>query len=356
MLVRRIGIVTTGCCLSVTARAQAVTPASVPSYDTGQTLQEVTVTAQRLKLLGTASTASEGVVADQELQLTPAYRPGQVLETVPGLIVTSHSGEGKANQYLMRGYNLDHGTDLATFVDGMPINQPTHAHGQGYTDLNFMIPELGDDITYTKGLYYANVGDFGAVGSVQVDYRDTTPAQVAVSAGSLGFRRIFAADSTPLAAGNLPGAPRVQHYDGPFENPDDARKENTVLRYSRGDQHNGYSITGMLYHQLWNNTTDIPLRAISDGVVPNRFGTLDPSDGGRAQRASLSTQNHEALGTGQLSASSFFIYNQLHLYNDFAHYLVDPLHGDQEDQVREPPSLRRSRRLFAAGAAGAVRQ
>src|SRR5580692_2005305 len=119
-------------------------------------LQEVTVTAKRLELLGKASTASEGVVDDQELQLTPQYRPGQLLETVPGLIVTLHSGEGKANQYLLRGYNLDHGTDLETYVDGVPINQVTHAHGQGYTDLNFMIPELADQITYTKGPYYAN--------------------------------------------------------------------------------------------------------------------------------------------------------------------------------------------------------
>src|SRR5271154_921064 len=117
---------------------------------TATSLEEVVVTAVRLKLLGTTATASEGVVTDQELQLTPQYRPGQLLETVPGLIVTLHSGEGKANQFLMRGYNLDHGTDLETYVDGMPINQPTHAHGQGYTDLNFLIPELADGLTYTK--------------------------------------------------------------------------------------------------------------------------------------------------------------------------------------------------------------
>ncbi len=137
--------------------------AEAPAADS-ESLPQVTVTAKRLELLGTASTASEGVVDDQELQLAPQYRPGQLLETVPGLIVTLHSGEGKANQYLMRGYNLDHGTDLETYVDGMPINQPTHAHGQGYTELNFMIPELADGLSYTKGPYYANVGDFGAVG------------------------------------------------------------------------------------------------------------------------------------------------------------------------------------------------
>ena len=302
-------------------------PAPLPG-----SLQEVTVTAQRLELLGTASTASEGVVADQELQLTPQYRPGQLLETVPGLIVTLHSGEGKANQYLMRGYNFDHGTDLETYVDGMPINQPTHAHGQGYTDLNFMIPELADGITYTKGPYYANVGDFGAVGSVRVSYRDTIADQVSATVGTLGFQRIFAAGSQALGDGHLLAAVEVQHYDGPFVTPDDARKENLVLRYSEGDEHNGYSVTGMYYHQLWTNTTDIPLRAIAEGLVPNRFGTLDPTDGGHAQRASLSFNYHATLGDGQFTASAFFIYNQLHLFNDFTHYLVDPVHGDQEDQ------------------------
>jgi hypothetical protein len=255
-----------------------------------------------------------------------------MLETVPGLIVTLHSGEGKANQFLMRGYNLDHGTDLAIYVDAMPINQPTHAHGQGYTDLNFMIPELADGLSYTKGPYYANVGDFGAVGSVRASYRDTIADQVSASVGTLDYQRIFTAGSEALGDGHLLAAAEVQHYDGPFENPDAARRENAVLRYSEGDEHNGYSVTGMFYYQLWNNTTDIPIRAITEGLVPNRFGTLDPTDGGRAQRASLSVQYHETLGDGQFSASSCFIYNQLHLYNDFTHFLVDPVHGDQEDQ------------------------
>jgi hypothetical protein len=296
-------------------------------------LDQITITAKRIDLLGTAETASVGVVADEEIQLTPAYRPGQLFETVPGLIVTLHSGEGKANQFLMRGYNLDHGTDLATFVDGMPINQPTHAHGQGYTDLNFMIPELADEITYTKGTYYPSVGDFGALGSLHVGYRDTMPDEVLATAGTLDFQRVLAAGSTALGSGHLLAASEVQHYDGPFVTPDDARKVNEVLRYSEGDERSGYSITAMYYHQLWTNTTDIPIRAIEEGVVPDRFGTLNPTDGGRAQRASLSFQFHESLGGGQFSASAFYTYNQLHLWNDFTHYLVDPIHGDQEDQL-----------------------
>jgi TonB dependent receptor/TonB-dependent Receptor Plug Domain len=313
---------------SVIAAEAADTTDFVPG-----SLQVITVTAQRLELLGTAGTASEGVVDDQELQLAPQYRPGQLLETVPGLIVTLHSGEGKANQYLMRGYNLDHGSDLETYVDGMPINQPTHAHGQGYTDLNFMIPELADQITYTKGPYYANVGDFGAVGSVRVNYRDTIEDQVSATAGTLGFQRILSAGSQALGSGNLLAAVEVQHYDGPFLNPDDARKGNLVLRYSQGDDKSGYSVTAMAYHQLWTNTTDIPIRAIAEGLVPNRFGTLDPTDGGRAWRSSLSFNDYATIGDGQFTGSVFFIDNQLHLYNDFTHFLVDPVHGDQEAQI-----------------------
>jgi hypothetical protein len=289
--------------------------------------------------LGTAQTASEGVVTDEELQLIPAYRPGQLMETVPGLIVTLHSGEGKAGQYLLRGYNLDHGTDLATYVDGMPINQPTHAHGQGYIDMNFMVPELADGLTYTKGPYYANVGDFGAVGSVRMSYRDTIEDQLALTVGTYGFQRVFAAGSQALGNGNLLAAIELQHYDGPFDAPDDARKENFVLRYSEGDGLNGYSVTAMLYHQLWTNTTDIPLRAIAEGIVPDRFGTLDPSDGGRAWRSSLSFNDHATIGNGQFTGSAFFIDNQLHFYSDFTHFLVDPIHGDQENQLENRQAL-----------------
>jgi len=327
-------------CLSAAGAESSTESAAVSSPAAADpSLNEITVTALRLGLLGTAETASEGVVADEELQLLPAYRPGQLLETVPGLVVTLHSGEGKANQYLMRGYNLDHGTDLETYVDGMPINQPTHAHGQGYTDLNFMIPELADGLAYTKGTYYANVGDFGAVGSVHIGYRDVIPDRLAATVGMYGFQRVFSAGTQPLGDGHLLAAVELQHYDGPFETPDDQREENFVLRYSEGDAQNGYSVTGMVYHGLWTNTTDIPLRAITEDLVPDRFGTLDPSDGGRAWRASLSYDCHATIGGGQLTASSFFIDNQLHLYNNFTHFLTDPIHGDQEDQIENRHSL-----------------
>lgn len=319
--------------------AAAALDATATAASIDLVLQQVTITAQSETPLDTVQTASEGAVTNEELQLSPVYRPGQLLETVPGLIVTLHSGEGKANQYLLRGYNLDHGTDLETYVDGMPVNEPTHAHGQGYTDLNFMIPDLVDGLSYTKGPYYANVGDFGAVGSIHLDYRDVIADQAQVTAGMFGFQRLFSAGSQALGDGHLLEALEVQHYGSPFATPDDARKETEVLRYSAGDERDGYSVTGMVYHQLWTNTTDIPIRAITEGLVPNRFGSLNPSDGGRAWRSSLSFDDHISVGNGELTSSAFVIDNQLHLWNDFTHYLVDPVHGDQEEQYENRRTL-----------------
>jgi outer membrane receptor protein involved in Fe transport len=195
-----------------------------------------------------------------------------------------------------------------------------------------MIPELANQITYTKGPYYADVGDFGAVGSVHIGYRDTIPFQASVGIGTLGYEHLFMAGSEKLGTGELLQAVELQHYDGPFTTPDNARKGNAVLRYSQGTQSTGWSLTAMAYHQDWTNTTDIPLRAITEGLVSNRFGTLDPSDGGHATRASLSGEYHTEAGAGQLSASTYYIYNRLNLINDFTHFLVDPVHGDQEDQ------------------------
>ena len=295
-------------------------------------LQEVTVSAQRLSLIGSAQTASEGIIVQEELALVPAFRPAQVLETVPGLDVTIHSGEGKAGQYLLRGYNLDHGTDLAVFIDDMPINEPTHTHGQGYTDLNFLFPQLATNVTYTKGTYYANVGDFASVGSVHINYLDTLMDQAAVTVGTLGYYNVMSAGSTELGSGRLLGAIEAQSYDGPWTIPGDQRKVNSVVRFSQGDQHDGYSVTGMFYKDTWNAQTDQPERALTEGLISSVWDQLDKTDGGDAQRASVSTVFHETLGGGQLTANAYVINNRLTLWNDFTHYLVDPVDGDQEQQ------------------------
>jgi hypothetical protein len=294
-------------------------------------IDEIKVTAERLGLLGTTTTASEGVVVNDELSLTPAYRVGQLLETVPGLQVTSHSGEGKANQYLLRGYNLDHGTDLATFVDGMPVNEPTHAHGQGYTDLNFLIPELATNVKYRKGTYYADEGDFSSVGAVHINLLNRLDDQVSLTGGTLGYRRLFAGGSTALDGGALLGAFELLRYDGPWVDPDDLRKINAVLRFSEGSATDGVSVTLMHYRGNWNSTTDQPERAIAAGLI-SRFGSLDPSDGGEAQRSSLTLQYVTPIGAGEVAAGAYVFGNRLTLWNDFTHFLVDPVNGDQEAQ------------------------
>jgi hypothetical protein len=294
-------------------------------------LQEVVVTAVREGLIGSAATSSQGVVVRDELELLPAFRPGQLLETVPGLVVTTHSGEGKANQYLLRGFSLDHGTDLATFIDGMPVNGRTHAHGQGYTDLNFLIPELAAGLVFTKGPYFAAQGDFSSVGSVHMELLDTFGGELAATGGSLDYQRIFAAGSEPLADGHVLAASEVVHYDGPWDHPDDLRKVNAVLRYARGEHDDGYSLTAMFYHGEWNATTDQPQRAIDQGLI-GRFGSLDPSDGGLAQRWSLSAQFGQVMAGWQLKANAYVIGNQLTLWNNFTHFLDDPVNGDQHAQ------------------------
>jgi outer membrane receptor protein involved in Fe transport len=303
-------------------------PDSGPEGD----LSEVTVISSRLNLLGTATTASQGSVTEQELDLRPAYRVGQLLESVPGLVVTVHSGEGKANQYLARGFNLDHGTDIANFVDDMPVNRPTNTHGQGYSDLNFIVPELSNGLDYTKGPYYASVGDFGSVASTHMHLANEIPDQVALSGGTLGVYNAFAGGTAHLdEQDRLLGGVYYGHVDGPFTHPDDFRKVAGALRFSHGTDADGYSATAMYFHGEGNMTTDQPVRAVQEGLI-SRWGTLDPTDGSLSERFSLSGHYGASGDAWKSSTSVYFIHSKMILWNDFTHYLDDPINGDQEEQ------------------------
>jgi outer membrane receptor protein involved in Fe transport len=294
-------------------------------------IEEVVSTAARSQLLGVAATSSQGLVEKSELDLLPAFRPGALLETVPGLTVTSHSGEGKANQYLLRGFNLDHGTDLGIFYDGMPVNETSHAHGQGYSDLNFIIPEAAAGVDFTKGPYFASEGDFSSVGAVHTRLVDMIADQVTVTGGTLGYQRVFGAASRLIGEDTLMGMAEFVHYDGPWVNPDNLRKVNALLRYVHGDEANGFNVSGMFYRGSWNATTDQPERAITAGLI-TRYGSLDPTDGGESMRMSLTAQYHADLGDGHLDANAYIVNNRLTLINNFTHFLDDPVHGDQESQ------------------------
>ncbi|WP_414645515.1 TonB-dependent receptor [Bradyrhizobium sp. 6(2017)] len=277
--------------------------------------------------------ASARQISGDEVNARPVSRVGEVLEAVPGLIVTQHSGEGKANQYFLRGFNLDHGTDLAITVDGMPVNMPTHGHGQGYADINFLIPELIQSMDVRKGPYYADKGDFASAGAVDINYLSRLPKNIVeLTAGSFGYQRAMAAGSTKVGDGTMLAAFEANKYNGPWDVPDDIRKLNGVLRYSRGTATDGFSLTAMAYSNGWNSTDQVAQRAIDQGLI-DRYGSLNPTDGGTSSRFSLSGNWAQASEYGQTKLNAYVIRSSLQLYNDFTYFLDDPVNGDQFSQT-----------------------
>ena len=284
-------------------------------------------------LVGIASAASQGAVTAAQVGARPVMRPGEVLETVPGMMISQHSGEGKANQYYLRGFNLDHGTDFSTTVAGVPVNMPTGAHAHGYADVGFLIPELVSGVQFKKGPYFADEGDFSAAGAANINYvnRLDNPI-VRLSAGTQGWGRLLAAASPRAGAGTVLGALEVTHNDGPWARPDDYRKVNGVLRYSRGDSRNGFSLTGMGYWADWDSTDQVAGRAVASGLI-SRFGFLDPSDGGRTSRQSVAAEFQRSNGPSAIRATGFVLHNRLNLFSNFTYFLDDPDNGDQFEQA-----------------------
>jgi outer membrane receptor protein involved in Fe transport len=276
--------------------------------------------------------ASQLTVSGEDLNARPVTRPGEVLEAVPGLIVTQHSGEGKANQYFLRGYNLDHGTDLAISVDDVPINLRTHAHGQGYADLNWLMPETVNSLDIRKGPYFADEGDFSSAGNLHIGLIDSVPKAVAeITAGSFGYRRIFGMDSAKVGDGTVLIAGEAGTYDGPWVNPDDTHKLNSLVRYTEGTALDGFSLTGMAYSNKWNSTDQVPQRAIASGQI-GLFGSEDPTDGGNTNRFALSARVAQSDDAGSWKANAFIVKSQLDLFNNFTYFLTDPTLGDQFHQ------------------------
>ncbi len=317
-------------------------PAQVPSpqlqtRDTArvQVVDTLVVTGRYDDLIGIAGTASEGRVGAADLRLRPIAREGELLETVPGFIVTQHSGEGKANQYFVRGFNLDHGTDFQTRIEGMPLNLPSHAHGQGYTDLNPLIPELVDYIDYRLGVYHAELGDFGSAGGAEFHLMRRLDRPFAgVSAGEDGLAGLAAGGSVEVAGGDLLVGGEARSYDGPWELSQDLRKFSTLARYSREGEASGFSLLAMAYRNTWNATDQIPRRAVDRGLI-GRFGHIDASDGGHTQRYSLSGQWRHAGASSVQEVQLFAIYSDLSLFSNFEYFLTNPVRGDQFNQREE---------------------
>lgn len=292
-------------------------------------LQRVLVEGARASQLGIADSAGAGSAGAKDLAGRIAYRPGELLEVTPGLIASQHSGEGKANQFYLRGFNLDHGTDLATWVDGMPVNQRSHAHGQGWTDLNFLIPELVGRLDYRKGPYSAREGDFSSAGVASLSYANRLVKSIAsATVGQDGYARTMLAGSPEVAGGSLLYALELMKNDGPWTRPDGYRKVNAVLRYSQGYANNGWNVTAMSYSGHWNSTDQIPLRAVEDGRI-GRFDLIDDSDGGKARRQSISGIWRSTDTDSASKVSAYVIRNELELFSNFTYFLNDPVNGDQ---------------------------
>jgi hypothetical protein len=293
--------------------------------------QQVVVTRHYDNAVGTSDAASQGVIEAGLLRSRPALRPGEILEFVPGVIVTQHTGDGKANQYFLRGFNLDHGTDFATSVNGMPTNLPTHAHGQGYSDLNFLIPELVQRVEYRKGPYYAKGGDFSLAGAADIAYRTGFDRPfLDVGIGQRGFRRHVAGGSTDLGSGRtLLGAFEVMGHDGPWVVPQGLKRHNGVVTLSGVGDSSSWQLSFMGYQAKWTATDQVPERLLNAPGF-NRYGSLDPTAGGDTSRHSVSGQwSHNDAQGGVWRAQAYVVRYAMDLYSNFTYALERPAAGDQ---------------------------
>lgn len=293
-------------------------------------LEFVTIKGRQTSLFGDAISASEGLVGQEEILKRPLLRTGEILELVPGMVVTQHSGSGKANQYFLRGFNLDHGTDFATIIDGMPVNMRTHGHGQGYTDLNFIIPELVNTVRYKKGAYYAEVGDFSGAGSAEFSTLNTSKqSRAAITVGEFGYARALILQDIQSDDSNFIYALEHQVYDGPWTDiEEDVSKTNLFAKYRQSLFGGDFSIAFMGYDNSWNSADQIPQRAVDQGLI-SAFGSLDPTLGGSSSRYSLNTQWQSET----VSASAYIIDYDFELYSNFTFFLDNPDTGDQFEQV-----------------------
>ena len=281
-------------------------------------------------LIGIAESATQGTVGAIEIQDRPILRSGEVLEAIPGVIITQHAGGGKANQYFLRGFNLDHGTDFAIFIDDMPLNLPSHAHGEGYADMNTVIEEFVKRVNFEKGPYYANVGNYGSAGAANIQFFKTLPRNFArVEGGMYGYGRAVFGVSQNLGSGTLLYGGEELYDNGPWTHPDAYNKINGILTYSQGGDTNGFSITARAYHGKWNSSDQIPATAVP---LVGLFGTLNPTDGGRSQRYSLQSDWHRQGTNSVTKIVAYLFYYDLNLFSDFTYYLTDYKNGDQFEQ------------------------
>ncbi|MEO7597451.1 MAG: TonB-dependent receptor plug domain-containing protein [Opitutus sp.] len=315
-------------------RAQTVSPTTDESGASPTRLEAVVVSGRAAELIGTASASSVGSVGYHELEQRPFLRRGELLEVIPGVVITQHSGGGKANQYFLRGFNLDHGTDFSITVDGMPVNLRSHAHGQGYADLNFIVPEFVQSVDYNKGPFAPEVGDFSAAGAARFSLFRALPANFAtLEVGENNYARWVMGD-TILHSGTAAttvGFEATQD-NGPWVLPEELRRYSGLVRHTwTGSNGQQFSLTALGYQAKWNSTDQVPLRAVASGQR-DRYGNIDPTDGGKTERFSFSFDGTLRAADSVTRIMAYAISYELDLFSNFTYFLDDPVNGDQFNQ------------------------
>ena len=320
-----------------TAAAEADDPAAAHHHphpsDHGDTDEPIEVTAAGDRRLPDAASAL--TVTGGELKLRPRLRPADILEVAPGLITVQHAGGGKANQYFLRGFDIDHGTDLALYVDGVPVNMVSHGHGQGYADLHFLIPELVSSLHVYKGPYYAQFGDFATAGAVNMELTDAFhESQASFTAGQYGIFRGLGIVSREVGDDTrffVAGEAYAQN--GPFDNKERLRRYNVTLKATHDlTPLSSVTLSWMSYSGRWNASGQIPLREVDAGRL-GRFGTLDPFEGGRTQRHGGSVRYRARGENADVDVLAYGVRYNWSLFSDFTYFLRDPVNGDMIEQT-----------------------
>ena len=321
MILRKV--LAAACCLVMLA----ISPAHGHDPDVPELeIPEVSVIGER-----PVAASSQQFIPDKEYLLQPQGRPAQVLRLIPGFLAVEHSGgAGKADQYFLRGFDADHGTDVAFYADGMPINLRSHGHGQGYTDLNFIIPETIEGLEVNKGAYLPEYGDFVTAGAVNFRTREVVNEGVIQAAGGqFDTQRYMLMLSPTKDKVRTLFAAEGYYTNGPFLNDNRYFRTNVMGKATMNPtSRSELSLTGTYHRAQWNGSGQIPLRAVADGTL-DRFGAIDPSEGGNTTRATGQLNYHyDTPSGGQFFANAYAQHYQLDLYTNFTFFLNDPVNGD----------------------------
>jgi outer membrane receptor for Fe3+-dicitrate len=271
-----------------------------------------------------------------DLQNSPVNSSQEILRKVPGLFIGQHAGGGKAEQIFLRGFDIDHGTDIALSVDGMPVNMVSHAHGQGYADLHFVIPETLDKIDFGKGSYYANKGDFATAGYVAFKTKERIDNNsISLEVGKFNTIRTLGMFNL-LPNNNKQSAFIASEYitfDGPYVSSQNFRRMNLFGKFTNIlEDKSKFSITASQFSSEWTASGQIPQRLIDAGII-SRFGAVDDTEGGKTSRSNLNFEYYKPISENLFFKGNTYYNNyQFELYSNFTFFLENPIDGDQIKQ------------------------